>query len=735
MRLLIVSNRLPVTVIKEGGSLQFQESVGGLASGLRSYLDSLNGSSITKPKIECIWVGWPGVTVEDKLKESLKSKMQSDFHAYPVFLSERSMDKFYYGFSNKTLWPLFHYFTSYVQYDEDYWINYKQVNQKFCDAIMEIARPDDIVWVHDYHLMLLPKLLRERSLKLRLGFFLHIPFPSFEVFRQLPSKWRKEILEGLLGADLIGFHTYDYSEYFLRCVQRILGIEHNMDQLIAGDHLVKVDVFPMGIDYQKFANAVMHPDVQEEKDVLKSILEDRKVILSLDRLDYSKGIINRLQGYELFLKRNPQWLGKVTLILIVVPSRSKVEQYQQMKKHIDEFVGRINGRCGKMNWIPILYHYKFLPFNLLVALYSISDVALVTPLRDGMNLIAKEFIATKTDGKGVLILSEMAGASKEAREAIIINPNDIEEIAEALKDALEMPEELQVRCNRTIQARLKRHDVIHWADDFLRALESLKEEQKKMDARMLGPSSKERIFRDFRESKKKLLLLDYDGTLVPLVNHPKNAMPTEELKILLKLLAQQPGMESVLISGRDRNVLQNWFGGLGVNLVAEHGVWIREKNEDWKMLKPLNNEWKPKILPLLEMYTDRLPGSFIEEKEFSIAWHYRMADPERASIIAKELVDDLVNFTANIDVQVLQGNKVVEARNAGLNKGDAGLYWTAKDEYDFILAAGDDLTDEDLFKALPESAYTIKVGNTQSYAKFNLYNHTELIKLLQELIR
>jgi trehalose 6-phosphate synthase/phosphatase len=352
-----------------------------------------------------------------------------------------------------------------------------------------------------------------------------------------------------------------------------------------------------------------------------------------------------------------------------------------------------------------------------------------------MNLIAKEFIATKTDGKGVLILSEMAGASKEAREAIIINPNDIEEIAEALKDALDMPEELQVRCNRTIQARLRRHDVIHWADDFLRALESLKEEQKKMDARMLGPSSKERIFRDFRESKKKLLLLDYDGTLVPIVNHPKNAMPTEELKILLKLLAQQPGMESVLISGRDRNVLQNWFGGLGVNLVAEHGVWVREKNEDWKMLKPLNNEWKPKILPLLEMYTDRLPGSFIEEKEFSIAWHYRMADPERASIIAKELVDDLVNFTANIDVQVLQGNKVVEARNAGLNKGDAGLYWTTKDEYDFILAAGDDLTDEDLFKALPEAAYTIKVGNTQSYAKFNLYNHTELIKLLQELIR
>jgi trehalose 6-phosphate synthase/phosphatase len=733
MRLLIVSNRLPVTVVREGGSLRFQESVGGLASGLRAYMDNLKSSRLQKSQYDCAWVGWPGVTIDESLRDSLRSKLSSEFQAHPVFLSEKSMDKFYHGFSNKTIWPLFHYFTSHVQYDEDFWAQYRQVNETFCDTITQIARPGDLIWIHDYHLMLLPKLIRERVPDVSLGFFLHIPFPSFEVFRLLPSRWRREILEGLLGADLIGFHTYDYTHYFLRCVQRILGFENNMGQIIADDHIVRADIFPMGIDFQKFKGAAISPEVEIEKEDLKTLFAGRKIIISIDRLDYTKGIINRLQGFELFLKKNPQWHGKVVLVLVVVPSRTEVEYYQQMKRQIDEIVGKINGRCGSMNWAPIHYHYKFLPLNLLVALYSVSDVALVTPLRDGMNLIAKEYIATKADGKGVLILSEMAGASKEAGETIVINPNDIEEIADALKAALEMPEDEQIKCNRAIQARLKRHDVIRWADDFIQSLISMQEEQTKMDAKLLGQSSKEKMRRDFQEAKRRLILLDYDGTLVPIARHPKMATPTVELMEFLDAMAQEQKTDAVLISGRNRNELQSWFGDLGISLVAEHGVWIREKGEDWKMLKPLNNEWKQKILPLLEMYTDRLSGSFVEEKEYSLAWHYRMADPEMASIVAKELVDDLVNFTANIDVQVLQGNKVVEVRNAGLNKGDAGMYCRSKGDFDFILAIGDDWTDEDLFKVLPETAYSIRIGMTQSYAKFNLHNCSEVIKLVREL--
>lgn len=741
MRLLIVSNRLPITVTRDGDSLNFQESVGGLASGVRSFIESLKNDSpgamadYSGLPQDYVWIGWPGISVDEDMMESLASRLYSEFGVYPVYMSEKSMDKFYHGFCNKTIWPLFHYFPSHVQYDENYWEQYKEVNQKFCDAVIKLAEPDDIVWIHDYHLMLLPKMIREKAPNLHIGFFLHIPFPSFEIFRLLPGVWRKEMLQGLLGADLVGFHTHDYTQYFLRSVQRILGYEHNMGRIIVDDHLVVADVFPMGIDYQKFHDTADSPEVEKEKEDLRAMFSGRKVIFSIDRLDYTKGIINRLRGYERFLKKNPQWHGKVAMVLVVVPSRTQVEHYQQMKKQIDETVGKINGRCGKMNWMPILYHYKFMPFNLLVALYSMSDVALVTPLRDGMNLIAKEYIATKTDGKGVLILSEMAGASKEVGETILINPNDIDEIADALKVALEMPEEEQVACNRAIQARLKRHDVVRWAEDFIRALLSLQEEQDRLNAKLLGPSSMKRLKQDFMKAKRRLILLDYDGTLVPLVRHPQMAAPSEDLRIFLRLLAKGPGTDVVLISGRNRNELSSWFGGLDIGLVAEHGVWIKEKGDEWRMLKPLSNEWKPKILPLMEIYADRLPGSFIEEKDCSLAWHYRMADPELASVVAKELVDGLVSFTANIDIQVLQGNKVVEVRNAGLNKGDAGLSWVSKDEFEFILAAGDDWTDEDLFRVLPEGAYSIRIGMTQSYARFNLRSCTEFLELMKDLMK
>lgn len=735
MRLLIVSNRLPITVVEEGGSLNFKESVGGLVSGMKSFLDSTKSSTSTKSINDYKWIGWPGTTIKEKMKDELKSRIYSELNAYPVFISEKSMDKFYLGFCNRTIWPLFHYFTSNVSYEEDYWLSYKQVNEAFCEAIMQILRPDDIVWIHDYHLMLLPKLIRDRVPGVPIGFFLHIPFPSFEVFRLIPSLWRKEILEGLLGADLVGFHTHDYTQYFLRCVSRILGHEHNMGLITVNGHSVKAETFPMGIEFQKFHNAKSLPEVQKESFELKNVLAESKVVLSIDRLDYTKGILNRLHGYEVFLEGNPQWSGKVVLIMIVVPSRIKVEQYQQMKRQIDELVGRINGKFGSVKWTPILYHYKFIPFSKLMALYGISDVALVTPLRDGMNLIAKEYIAAKADGKGVLILSEMAGASKEVREAIIVNPNDVGEIASALKDALEMPEEEKVRSNLVMQARLKRHDVVHWADSFLQALMSLKEEERSLNYKLLGPSTKEQLIEDFNKGENRLLLLDYDGTLSRIEKYPQLAKPTDEILKALRLLSDNPKNEVVLISGRDKATLQRWFGALNIGLVAEHGVWIRRKREGWRMLKQLSNDWKPKLLPILETYADRLPGSFVEDKEFSLAWHYRMADPEMASIVAKELMDDLVNFTANIGVQILQGRKVIEIRNPGMNKGEAGSNWISEKHYDFIMAAGDDWTDEDLFNVLPEDAYSIKVGMTQSNARFNLHTQEDVVILIRELTK
>jgi len=681
-----------------------------------------------------VWIGWPGITIKDQIKEIVKSKFLSEFNSYPIFLSDSTMDRFYNGFCNKTIWPLFHYFTSNVAYDENNWIYYKKVNRSICDVVMQILRPDDIVWIHDYHLMLLPKLIKDRVPSVPIGFFLHIPFPSFEVFRLLPSNWRKEILEGLLGADLIGFHTQDYTQYFLRCVLRILGYEHSTGQIIANNHLVKADTFPMGIDFQKYFDAANCPEVQKEKDELKRIFAEGKVILSIDRLDYTKGIISRLQGFETFLENNPQWQGKASLVIIVVPSRTKVDHYQQMRKQIEELVSRINGRFGSFNWTPILYHYKFIPFPKLIALYSISNVALITPLRDGMNLIAKEYLASKTDGKGVLIISEMAGASKEVREALIINPNDINEIAISLKDALEMPEDEQVRRNQIMQYRLKHHNIYRWANDFIQALLSIKEKERSLEYGSLVSSSKGQLMEDFTKSERRLFLLDYDGTLVQYEKLPQTAKPTESILGILRLLSDNPKNKVVLLSGRDKFTLQNWFGSLNIDLVAEHGAWIRKTNEDWRILKPLTNDWKSKILPILETYADRLPGSFIEDKDFSLAWHYRMADNEVASIVTKELKDDLVNFTANIAVQIIQGNKVIEVRNLGIDKGEAGSLWIAENRFDFILAIGDDWTDEDLFKVLPEKAYSIRVGVVQTQAKFNMNNYTEVIELLKEFL-
>ncbi|MEO0114059.1 MAG: bifunctional alpha,alpha-trehalose-phosphate synthase (UDP-forming)/trehalose-phosphatase [candidate division WOR-3 bacterium] len=739
MRLLIVSNRLPFTVVKKEGKFEFSESAGGLVSGISAYLDYLketaHQSSFPRLETEYIWIGWPGITVDDKNKEELKTLALKQFSAYPVFLTEDEMDKFYQGFCNKTIWPLFHYFPTYAVYEENYWSSYQRVNEIFGKAILEIIKPDDTVWIHDYHLMLLPKLLREQFPIVPIGFFLHIPFPSFEIFRLLPKTWRQEILNGLLGADLIGFHTYDYTQYFLRCVRRILGFEHNLGKIIIGERMVKADTFPMGIDYKRFYNAVSTPEVKKEREKLKKTLTNYKIILSVDRLDYTKGIINRLQGFEIFLERNPQWHKKVVLLLILVPSRIGVEMYQQMKNQIDELIGKINGRFGKIDWTPILYQYKFLSFIPLVALYSVSDVALITPLRDGMNLIAKEYLASRTDKTGVLILSEMAGAAQELGEAIIINPNNREEIAEALRLALATPEEEIIRRNQIMHNRLANYDVIRWAEDFLQALLAVEEEQKILNAKLFEESIQKQLIKDWKKANQRLILLDYDGTLVPFAVKPEKAVPSAELVNLLQKLTADSKNDVVLLSGRNRNNLQEWFGKLALGLVAEHGAWIKEKNREWQLLKPLRNDWKSKLLPILKIYTDRLPNSFIEEKEYSIVWHYRTTDPVLGELRVRELIDELIHLTANIDIQVLTGSKVVEIRNSGVNKGVASMNFLKAKDYDFILAIGDDWTDEDLFKILPATAYSIRVGMTLSYAKYNLRNHNEVLKLLTELIK
>jgi trehalose 6-phosphate synthase/phosphatase len=731
MRLVIVSNRLPFTVVNEDGGPQFKVSSGGLTTGLWSYLEREAAGSDERP--EFVWLGWPGASVAPADEPAVKAYAEKEFKALPVFLPEDKMDRFYHGFCNKTLWPLFHYFPDLTHYEEDYWEEYKQVNRIFAEAVLKVLRPDDLLWVHDYQLMLVPGLVREQFPDMPIGFFLHIPFPSYEVFRLLPRAWRVEIVEGLLGSSLVGFHTYDYTRDFLTSVLRTVGYEHQLGTLTLRDRVVTVDTFPMGIDFERFAQAAASPETEARVAELRANCAGQKVIFSVDRLDYTKGLINRLRGYDVFLKRNPQWHGKVVFIVSVAPSRTAVESYQAMKQELEQTVGRIVGAYGNVRWTPLIYQFRNLGFDEIVALYRLCDVALITPLRDGMNLVAKEFVASRPDQTGVLILSEMAGAAKEMGEALIINPVHSGDFAQALEQALAMPVEEQVRRNRLLQERLRRYNVVRWAEDFVQALVSTRNTEAARRARALSGKVQAELVQQYRSAARRALLLDYDGTLVPFVEDPKLARPDREVLELLAALAAVPANEVTIVSGRPRRDLEEWFGALPVGLVAEHGVWLKPKGGEWRMLKALTTDWKERVRPILQLYVDRLPGALLEEKEFSLAWHYRRADPEQASRRARELLDALAGFTRNIDVQVLEGNKVLEVRNTGVSKGTAATEWLAGLGADFILAIGDDWTDEDLFRALPANAYSVRVGLANTAARYYLGSHTAVRRVLREL--
>ena len=727
MRLLIVSNRLPVAVKKTNNKFEFEKSAGGLVSGLSDFLNGLGKSEADIDSY--IWMGWPGMTIEKENEDFIKSTVEKKYNASPVFLSQKLMDKVYLGFCNKTIWPLFHYFPNHASFDNEFWDEYKKLNEIFCEKVLNVLQPDDIIWVHDYHLMLLPALLRKKANN-PIGFFLHIPFPAYEVYRLFPKESRTAILEGLLGADLVGFHTHDYTQYFLNAVLRILGKENHMGTIDLPDRVVKACTFPMGIEFDKFHNMDVSPFHSE-----KPGPNEQKIVLSVDRLDYSKGIVNRLQGFELFLKNYPEWHEKVFLNMIVVPSRTGVKSYQNIKRKLDELVGNINGNFGSINWTPVIYQYTSLPHKELIAQYRMSAVSLITPLRDGMNLVAKEYIASLNDQKGVLVLSEFTGAAKELSETIIINPNNINEIAEGINEALIIPEKEQIRRNKLMQQRLKRYNVTKWANDYVNSLLEVSQTSRfTSKSKLLKPEITNKLLDQYQKAKNRIIIVNYDGTLVPITKDPENAQPPKDLLKLLKNLNKTDKTDIVIISGRSKEDLDTWLGKTPVNITAEHGTWIHEVNdEDWKLFKPLSNEWKEEILPILEMYTDRLPGAFIEEREYSISWHYHRADIEQASFLSKEVSDHLLSITTNIGVQVLHGKKVIEVSNSGINKGELAMHWLSRKNYDFIMAIGAGWSDELLFQTLPKHAWTMRVGMIKTHADYVIKKQNDVIALLEEI--
>ena len=704
-------------------------SSGGLVSALLSYMDRSSGNFS-----DMLWFGNADFSERDW--KAASEQLDKTDAIKPVFIPKNLKEKHYNGFSNSTLWPHFHYFPTFTKYDHDDYKAYVKVNELFAKEIVENYQEGDVIWVHDYQLLLLPEMIRRKIPDASIGFFLHIPFPSFEIFRMLPREWRENLLRGMLGADLVGFHTNDYVLHFQKSVRMILGHGSNQRVIEVDNRAIRIDLFPISIDFKLFNNSYDQPAVKKLRRKITDLMPGVKTIFSVDRLDYTKGLLNRLRAYELFLQENEDWHEKVTFNLVVVPSRDVITKYTESKRKLEELVGRINGAFGKMGWQPVVYQYRSLSFDELCASYSGCDIALITPVRDGMNLVSKEFVASRKDLKGVLILSEMAGSAAELGEAILINPTDLDEMATAIKRALNMPLLLQSRNLEIMQERIRTYDVNMWAHDFMSQLTEIKKFQSTKRIREVGENIRKEIKTAYNKAKKRLFFLDYDGTLMPFQREPHMARPNEKVLRMLRDLSSDDKNIVTIISGRDKNTLNEWLGQLPVNLIVEHGAAKRLIGKDWEHTeKVFRQEWKEEIYHQMKLHTHRCAKSFIEEKGFALAWHYRNAESDLGFQRSRELIDSLYRvMNNNMPLQVIDGNKVVEVRMTGVDKGAAARELYDANPADFVLAIGDDRTDEDMFTALSKNAFTIKVGTDNSEAKYNFSGIADVLPFFNYLL-
>jgi trehalose 6-phosphate synthase/phosphatase len=722
-RLLLVSNRLPLTAERKRGRLTLKASAGGLATGLHSVHDPGTG----------LWFGWSGLYDKpaDFSPESDEWKRRG---CVPVPLTRIEVRDYYEAFGNGVVWPLFHSLIDRMPLRPRGWAAYERVNQRFADAVLAELRPDDLVWVHDYQLMRVPGQIRDRAPEARIGFFLHIPFPSVEIFTALPG--RERVLEGLLGADLIGFHTAGYLRNFADAIERLLGLPVQRGTVVYGGREVKLGVFPMGADIARYAD----PAPSRSRTPRPPI--DRRLLLGVDRLDYTKGIPRRLLSFEKLLETHAELRGRVNFVQIAVPSRTDVPAYKRFRRQIDALVGRINGAYGTSAWTPVQYVARAVSQEQLVGLYRACDVMVVTPVRDGMNLVAKEFAASRVDEDGVLVLSEFAGAADEMHEALLVNPYDIERVAEALHEALTMaPEERRARM-RSMRRRVLHADARHWARSFLNALKEAEARQPVEHERRtrthLDAAVRRLVVRAAAAAPHRLILLDYDGTLTALAPTPGLAAPDRTLLTLLRTLAEQPATSVHIVSGRDRATLDTWLGGLPLGLHAEHGLWSRRAaGAEWKRADvTVTLPREADIMALLDDAVQRIPGTLIERKSTGVAWHYRLADPKAAGTEVRRLRSALTRLLDGEPAEVHTGHRVLEVRPSGVDKGTAILP-TLEDVPDgtAIIAVGDDRTDEQLFEALPPDAMTIYVGEGPTRARLRLSSVAQVRLLLADLTR
>jgi trehalose 6-phosphate synthase/phosphatase len=729
-RLIVVSNRLPLTLRQVDGRWTTERSSGGLASAMNPLLRKRGGD----------WIGWAGDSREEDAEEraAILRQWRRNEHCFAVELSPEVATGFYEGYANQTLWPVFHNFPSQLKFDPKGWESYVEANRVFCKSVVERYQPHDTIWVHDYHLMLLPQMLRDELPDAAIGFFLHIPFPSSEIFPILPR--REEILQGLLGADLLAFQTHGHLQQFRSALLRILAIESRVGDVAVGGRPVRLEALPIGIAPAEYTGLLTSDETTARYyGEWVARYSGRKVLLAVDRLDYTKGVPERLRSYSHLLTSCPELKGKMVLIQIAVPTREGINTYQDLRTEVNRLVGEINGKLGTPDWTPLVYINRSIERAELVALYKLADICWVGSLRDGMNLVAKEYVACKPNGDGVLLLSEFAGAAAEMGEALLINPYDEARTASTVERALALDEEERGQRMRALHRRVLHNNVFHWGDRFLAALdEAVLARRRFLDTqpKQLRPPDLQEAY---RRAHRRLLILDYEGTLVPIARQSWRAPPSPPLLRLLSTLACAPGNTLVLTSGRTGAELERWFGDIDrMWLVAEHGAELKPPGASaWEPLRsPASSEWKATVTPILDHFVDRTPGSFVEERKYGLVWHYRMADAEFGGWLANELVSMLEAMLAETELRAFRGEKAVEVRPVWANKAAAfDRVVAACGSPDLVLAAGDDRTDEDLFERLQGPAWTVHVGPGPTRAALVVKNPENLLAVLEMLAK
>jgi trehalose 6-phosphate synthase/phosphatase len=726
-RLLVVSNRLPVQAVQESGQWKTAPSAGGLATAMHPILKQAGG----------LWIGWAGAdwSGAEDLERAAQARelLRREQSAVVVDLSAELIHKYYDGYANQALWPLFHGFAARLQFSGEEWDAYREANRRFCEAVVKEYRERDRIWIHDYHLMLLPEMLREVLPEAAIGFFLHIPFPASDIFSLLPRG--EELLNGLLGADFIAFHTHQHLQHFRQAVRREIALESTVDALEVPGRTVRLQALPIGIATEEFLRCREAPDTREHLAHLEQRYYGQKVIAAVDRLDYTKGLPERLRTFRRLLKETPELLGKVVLLQVAVPSRENIASYQALRETVHELVSSINGEFGTAEWTPVVYIHRGIPRPELVALYERAEVAWVGPLRDGMNLVAKEYVACHPDGRGVLVLSTFAGSAAEMGEALLINPYDQERTLLTIRQALTMSASEQGERMRALHERVLRNNVFAWSDQFLESLEAAVQQRRDWAPESPPDLPVNELQTAYRKAGKRLLLLDYDGTLVPFAARPQDARPSENLRRSLAELAGDEKNCVIAISGRRRVDLENWLGGVPrLGLAPEHGaVWRLPSSSEWQGREP-DGEWKVSVRPILQHYVDRTPGSLIEEKEFALVWHYRLAEAEFGEWLAGELVALLDGMLAETELRAYRGKKIVEVKPLWANKGAfAREVARGYKRGGLILACGDDRTDEDMFESLPDNAWTVHVGGGTSKARYRLPHSGAVGRLLRHL--